>query len=128
MFWLVINFDSISGKGIHMVTALRQRTPFQTHPPTHNVQLTFCVVTWVWTAPLTTYILRQILDVQSLFIFCFILQCHFLFFIFIPLFDVNYDKSFPSLSISSSTKSISACVTPGLTVIIRKKFFSSFNG
>ena len=52
LFWLVINFDSISGKGIHMVTALRQRTPFQTHPPTHNVQLTFCVVTWVWTAPL----------------------------------------------------------------------------
>ena len=33
----------------HSITS---KDPFQTHPPTHNVKLTFCVVTWVWTVPL----------------------------------------------------------------------------
>ena len=39
-------------KSIHVFTAKRQRAPFQTHPPTHNVNMTFCLVTWVGRPPL----------------------------------------------------------------------------
>ena len=31
---------------------IMSKTPFQNHPPIDNVNLTFCVDTWVWSAPL----------------------------------------------------------------------------
>ena len=52
---LLVNFaSSISGKSTHVITALCQRTLFKPTQCSHNVYLTFCVVTWMWTAPLIT--------------------------------------------------------------------------
>ena len=49
------NYDKVKRLSIFLekYTAKRQRTPFQIHPSIHNVYLTYCVVTWLWKAPLT---------------------------------------------------------------------------
>ena len=54
LFWLVIdlNFAFSLYLAYTYCHGITSKDPFQTHPPTHNVKLTLCVVTWVWTVPL----------------------------------------------------------------------------
>ena len=44
---------SLSGKVYMMLLPNFKGFTFQSHLPNHNVNLTFCIVTWVWKAPLT---------------------------------------------------------------------------